>query len=92
MAIDQGRDERLCAFVQGRVNEFLDNELDEETADIVRRHLAECEECSDEATTWDLIRHLLKRAYHPWPAPARLLEAITANIRAAGAPQTAAVD
>jgi anti-sigma factor (TIGR02949 family) len=77
------QEDSICPFVLEQVNLFLDNELDEATADLIRRHLAECESCSDEVVIWELIRKVLKRAYHPSPAPLHLLERITAQIRAA---------
>jgi anti-sigma factor (TIGR02949 family) len=78
------QEDDMCTHVLAVVNRFLDDELDEEEAELVRRHLDACENCADEATVWVLIRRVLKRAYHPDPAPQRLLDRITAHIRAAG--------
>jgi len=79
----------LCPYVAARINTFLDNELDEVTADEVRAHLAACERCSDEAEVWTVIRADVKRAYHPEPAPAALIARITAEIHRAEAAMAA---
>ncbi|MDR1450142.1 MAG: zf-HC2 domain-containing protein [Propionibacteriaceae bacterium] len=90
MGTDASALEDICPFVRERVNAFLDHELDEPTADLVRQHLAECEDCADEAATWDLIRSVLKRAYRPSPAPPSLIERVTAQIHAAEKAEAAA--
>lgn len=64
-----------------RINAFLDHELDEKVADQMRVHLSECEECLNEVEIWTMIRTAVKKAYEPDPAPASLLEKVTARIR-----------
>jgi anti-sigma factor (TIGR02949 family) len=73
----------VCEHVLERVNLFLDRELDDDAADEIRRHLAACEHCSDEVDVWALVRHAVKRSYHPDPAPKGLMERISAQLRAA---------
>jgi anti-sigma factor (TIGR02949 family) len=73
-------DSAVCDHVLERVNLFLDHELDEEQADEIRRHIADCDHCSDEVDVWALVRHLVKRSYHPDPAPAGLLQRITTQL------------
>ncbi len=64
-----------------QINAFLDNELDEKTADIVRDHIANCDTCTTELDMWIEIRRAVKHAYHPDHAPATLLGSITSRIR-----------
>jgi anti-sigma factor (TIGR02949 family) len=63
-------------FVLQRLNHFLDRELDEATADLIRQHISQCEECSDEAECWIMLRQVIQRAYQPSSAPPALLERI----------------
>ncbi|MDR1512360.1 MAG: mycothiol system anti-sigma-R factor [Propionibacteriaceae bacterium] len=72
-----------CEDVLRRVNLFLDHELDEAAADDIRRHIAACEHCSDEVDVWALVRHVVKRSYHPEHAPSGLLQRVTAQLHAA---------
>jgi len=74
----------MCSFVMMQINALLDDELDEETADQVREHLALCEECVDEIEIWSTIRAAVRAAYAPQPAPASLVERVTAQIHALG--------
>jgi anti-sigma factor (TIGR02949 family) len=76
---------QVCDQVLERVNLFLDHEMDEAQADAIRCHVAQCETCSDEVDVWALVRHLVKRAYHPDPAPPSLLQRITTQLHAAEA-------
>ncbi|MCL2785506.1 MAG: zf-HC2 domain-containing protein [Propionibacteriaceae bacterium] len=71
---------QMCSFVMMRINAFLDNELDEETADDVRIHIANCDECINEVEIWTRIRGAIKQAYEPVTAPVSLIEKITARI------------
>jgi len=75
-----GAEGKICEHVLARINEFLDHELDDDVADEVRRHLAECEQCSDEAEIWSMIRQVVKRSYHPEPAPPALIDRITRQL------------
>jgi len=71
----------MCSFVMMRINVFLDNELDEDTADQVRLHLSSCEECFEEAEIWASIRLAVKKAYAPGVAPQSLLDKVSSRIR-----------
>jgi anti-sigma factor (TIGR02949 family) len=69
-----------CDYVLDRINDFLDREVDEATANLIRQHIAQCEGCSDEADCWMVMRQVLKRTYQPEPAPPGLLARIKALI------------
>ncbi|MDR1077354.1 MAG: zf-HC2 domain-containing protein [Propionibacteriaceae bacterium] len=69
-----------CLFVLQRLNLFLDREMDEATADLIRQHISQCEECADEAECWIMLRQVVQRAYQPSAAPPDLLERISALI------------
>ena len=71
----------MCTFVMMRINAFLDNELDDETADQVRIHLSNCEECLNEIEIWEKIRSAVKHAYAPAPAPQSLIDKVSWRIR-----------
>jgi anti-sigma factor (TIGR02949 family) len=77
--------------MSSRIDQFLDDELDETTAETVRQHLLECEDCSTEAEAWVVIRHAVKRAYEPDAAPASLLERITAELATSDKQETPAI-
>ena len=70
----------LCSFVMMRINAFLDNELDEETADVMRIHLSNCEECLSEIEIWETIRSAIKHAHVPSRAPKSLVDKVTQRI------------
>jgi len=71
----------MCSFTMMRINAFLDNELDDETADEVRMHLSSCEDCFEQAEIWTSIRSALKKAYAPGTAPQSLLDKVSSRIR-----------
>ena len=71
----------MCSFVMMRINAFLDNELDDEVADKMRVHLAECEDCMNEIEIWTMIRSAVKHAHEPDPAPRSLIEKVSERIR-----------
>ncbi|MDR0990059.1 MAG: zf-HC2 domain-containing protein [Propionibacteriaceae bacterium] len=76
-------DETACQHVQERVHLFLDQELDEDAADEIRRHVVACERCTDELNVWITLRRLLKRAHHPTSAPEALIRRIADQIQQA---------
>ena len=71
---------QMCSFVMMRINSFLDNELDETTADEVRHHISNCDECLSEIEIWTRIRSAVKQAYVPVLAPESLIDKITDRI------------
>ncbi len=71
----------MCSFAMMRINALLDEELDEQTADAVRAHIADCSNCLDEIEIWVSIRSAVKRAYPPDNAPPTLIERVTLQIR-----------
>ena len=70
----------MCSFVMMRINAFLDDELDEQTADEVRLHLSNCAECMDEVEIWTTIRTAVKNAHTTQAAPESLLERVTCEL------------
>ena len=74
---------QMCEFVMMRINAFLDQEVDETTADAIRTHLANCEECFNEVEIWSTIRSAVQHAYSPAPAPPDLLSKVTSRIKTA---------
>lgn len=68
-----------CSFVMIQINALLDNELDEETADMVREHLSVCENCVNEIEIWTTIRKLVKQAYAPTKPPQSLVDRVSAH-------------
>jgi len=74
---------KMCAFAMMRINAFLDHELDEETADAIRIHLSNCEECFNEVEIWSTIRSAVQHAYSPAKAPPDLIDKVTSRIKAA---------
>ncbi len=70
-----------CTFVMMRINALLDEELDEQTADEVREHISNCDECLEEIDIWMSIRSAVKRAYPPGNAPPMLIERVSVHIK-----------
>ncbi|MDR2931245.1 MAG: zf-HC2 domain-containing protein [Propionibacteriaceae bacterium] len=73
----------MCSYTMMRINAFLDDELDEEAADIVRSHIADCADCLDEVDIWVAIRGAVKHAYPADEAPPALIAKVVANIHRA---------
>jgi len=71
----------MCSFVMMRINAFLDHEVDEATADAIRIHLSDCEECLNEIETWEQIRSAVKHAYESTLAPESLVDKVSDRIR-----------
>ncbi len=69
-----------CAYVEERVQQFLDGELSETEADQLRFHLDACAHCIDGADLIEAYRRLVRRscASH---APESLRLRIVAQIR-----------
>ena len=70
----------ICSFVMMQINALLDDELDEETADKVREHLSQCEDCVNEIEIWSMIRSAVKETYAPKTAPQSLVDRVTKHI------------
>ncbi|MGD9798173.1 MAG: anti-sigma factor [Microbacteriaceae bacterium] len=59
-------DEATCAEVAGILQHFLDGQVDDMTAQRVRRHLEACRRCGLEAQTYTAIKDALAR-HRPAP-------------------------
>ncbi len=79
--IDMTDPSSMCTFVMMRINAFLDDELDEQTADEVREHISNCAQCLEEIDIWMSIRSAMKRAYSPGKAPPMLIERVSVRIK-----------
>lgn len=51
-----------CMAALSRIQEFLHQELDESTADLIREHLQACESCLDTYDAETAIANLIRRA------------------------------
>ena len=70
-----------CSFVEERVHQFLDGELDEREADDLRHHINACAHCLDETDLIDVLKKLVKRSSACPPAPAALRLRIVTQIQ-----------
>lgn len=60
---DEPSTERIdCAAAIEQLFEFLDSEMDEEHGDMIRVHLASCEQCFGEYEVVDHLKALVKRS------------------------------
>jgi anti-sigma factor (TIGR02949 family) len=73
-----------CAEARAALEEFLHNELCAEDAADVRKHLAECEECSAEHHVGEMLTAALQGACKD-RAPEELRAKLLASLRAAQA-------
>ena len=71
-----------CHLVLTKLQQFLDNEVDEATEESIREHLMACEPCMDEADIASAVKSLVKRANSPSAIPEYLQERITMTIKA----------
>lgn len=69
-----------CAYVEKRVQRFLDGELSESEADELRFHLDACAHCLDSADLIEAYRKLVRRSCAS-QAPEALRMRIVAQIR-----------
>jgi anti-sigma factor (TIGR02949 family) len=67
-----------CEDSVRQIDGFLDRELDDDAAEGIRRHLAECDDCAGEAEVGAVIRQIVKRSYRLEPVPPALLQRVTA--------------
>ncbi len=51
-----------CSYVEERVQQFLDGELDDREADELRLHLDACAHCIDRADLIEAYRRLVRRS------------------------------
>lgn len=53
-----------CRKAMEKIQEFLHQELDERTADLIREHLASCAVCEDQFEVEATITQLIRRTRH----------------------------
>ena len=70
-----------CGVVEAKVHQFLDGELSEHEADVLRHHIAACAHCLDETDLIDAVRKLVKRSCACPAAPDGLRLRIVTQIR-----------
>ncbi len=70
-----------CSYVEERVHQFLDGELSDREADVLRHHINACAHCLDETDLVDAIKKLVKRSSACPPAPDALRLRIVTQIQ-----------
>ncbi|MDR2974380.1 MAG: zf-HC2 domain-containing protein [Propionibacteriaceae bacterium] len=70
----------ICEYVMMRINALLDDELDDQTADEVRRHIVACDNCEEEVEIWVALRSAVRRAYPSEAAPQSVIDRVTQRI------------
>lgn len=69
-----------CEHALERIYTFLDNELDQASASVVRHHLAACEPCVDAFDLELVMRSVIRRSCGHEPAPAELRRRIIVSM------------
>jgi mycothiol system anti-sigma-R factor len=69
-----------CDKLLGQVFFYLDNELDDEATDKIRRHIGECAPCLDEVEIERLVKKLIARSCRE-QAPVELRQRVVFSIR-----------
>lgn len=69
-----------CDDILERVHQFLDHELDNESADAIRAHLEACEHCMDDVDVAMAVRKLVNRCCRAQQAPPQLRLTILTSI------------
>ncbi|GAA2243885.1 hypothetical protein GCM10010401_16240 [Rarobacter faecitabidus] len=72
-----------CDEAYEHLLEYLDSALAPDSAERIRAHLAECDECSSDVSTSDLVRRLLRRCCVE-QAPEQLRVKIVDRLRQGG--------
>ena len=76
-----------CRLVEEKVHQFLDGELSEREADVLRHHIDACAHCLDETDLVDALKKLVKRSCTCPPAPAALRLRIVSQIKTVTVPR-----
>lgn len=69
-----------CAAILAHMQEFLDHELSEASADAIRAHLDACEQCLDDYDVVFALKHLVNRCCRTAKAPQQLRVTIMTSI------------
>jgi mycothiol system anti-sigma-R factor len=69
-----------CTTVLRQVYQFLDNELDTASGDVIREHLAACEQCLDEFDVEQAVKAVVHRCCGNDRAPETLRTRIRVQI------------
>ena len=72
-----------CQHVLERVYEFIDNELDHASGDVIRQHLSECEPCLDKFDVEQAVKKLVASRCGGDTAPAHLRDKVLGQLAAA---------
>ena len=69
-----------CEKLLGQVFFYIDNELDNDATDQIRRHIGECAPCLDEVAIERLVKKLIARSCKE-QAPVELRQRVVFSIR-----------
>jgi anti-sigma factor (TIGR02949 family) len=69
-----------CEVVRRNLNAFLDGEVEDADADVIREHLAACEPCMDDVEVRVALRRMLKRCCCSTRAPDTLRARVVTQI------------
>jgi anti-sigma factor (TIGR02949 family) len=72
-----------CEHVLQRVHEFIDNELDSASGDVIRQHLADCEPCLDKFDVEQAVKKLVASRCGGDTAPAHLRDKVLGQLAVA---------
>lgn len=73
-------DDLHCTRVKANLNAFLDGEVDDAGADVIRQHLADCEPCMDDLEVRATLRKIVKRCCCDERAPEALRARVVTQI------------
>ena len=76
----QGRERMTCKEAVNRLHEYLDNELDNATAEQIRKHLDLCRLCCDQFEFEKNMKDLVHKCCSQGKAPILLREKILDNL------------
>jgi mycothiol system anti-sigma-R factor len=80
MTSEDHLDDVDCEKLLGQVFFYIDNELDEEATDRIRRHIGDCAPCLDEVEIERLVKKLIARSCKE-QAPVALRQRVVFSIR-----------
>jgi len=72
-----------CEHVLERVYEFIDNELDDASGDLIRQHLSDCEPCLDKFDVEQAVKKLVASRCGGDTAPAQLRDKVLGQLAVA---------
>jgi mycothiol system anti-sigma-R factor len=77
---ESDHDDVDCQKLLGQVFFYIDNELDDEATEKIRRHIGECAPCLDEVEIERLVKKLIARSCKE-QAPVELRQRVVFSIR-----------